>query len=205
MKPSLLLLLFFGCGWWSCGDDLTTEVARCAAIADSTERLAAYDALVAELAAQKPAAEGDVAPKMGKWEFEAETGEGGDRRYFLTVEAEPDPNRTGDPPLLVVGFMNGAYSIAVVCHVYLGTKEVKVATRLDRNQPVVGNWDLGEHGDMLLLLRDCRSDILAMMKAQTLQIRIMPEATGTIGLTFDIRGLSQGIRTLTEASKTGGQ
>lgn len=208
MKFCFFLLLFVVCGRWSPADELAAEVARCAAIADPAERLAAYDALAAQLRTEAEAPREEVAQGMGKWTFEIDSLENGKGGYFytyyvLTLSAEPVPGQTGEPPLVRVILDEDDYGILILPGVRLEGETVLVATRLDQRQPVVGKWSISGNNESVRLARDARRDVMAMTQAQTLYVRIRPAGKPPIDLTFDIRGLAEGVRTMEEASKRG--
>jgi len=192
MRNAVLALSFLCCTVLCRADELAAEVARCAAIADPTERLAAYDALVAQLGTEAEAPREEGVQGMGKWEFgidSLENGEGGYfyTHYFLTLFAEPAPGQTGEPPYVRVVLDEDDYSIFIVPGVVLEGKTVLVATRLDQRQPVVGRWSISGHNDVVRLARDARRDVVAMTQAQTLYVRIRPEGKPPVDLAFDVR------------------
>lgn len=202
------LALFFLLGALCRADGLAAEVARCAAIADPTERLAAYDALVAQLGTEAEAPREEGVQDMGKWEFgidSLENGEGGYfyTYYFVALFAEPVPGQTGEPPYVRVLLDEDEYNILIRPGVRLEGETVLVATRLDQRQPVVGKWSISGKNDVVRLARDARRDVMAMTQAQTLYVRIRPEGKPPIDLAFDVRGLADGVRTMEEASKRG--
>ena len=208
MRNAILALSFLCCTVLCRADGLAAEVARCAAIADPTERLAAYDALVAQLGTEAEAPREEAIQGMGKWTFgidSMENDEGGYfyTHYFLSLSAEPVPGQTGEPPLVRVVLDEDDYSILILPGVRLEGETVLVATRLDQHQPVVGKWSVSGNNDVVRLARDARRDVAAMTQARTLYVRIRPAGKPPVDLTFDIRGLADGVRTMEEASKRG--
>lgn len=190
------------------GGDMATEVARCAAIDDPQKRLAAYDALVAQLGTAVEAPREEVVQGMGKWRYEIDSqrnaeGEYYYTHYFLSLFAEPVPGQAGVPPYMRIVLNEDEYGVLILPGVVLAGETVLVATRLDQRQPVVGKWSISGNNDVVRLARDARRDVLAMTQARTVYVRIMPEGKPPVDLTFDIRGLADGVRTLEEASKRG--
>lgn len=190
------------------GGDVAAEVARCAAIDDPLKRLAAYDALVTQLGTAVEAPREEAVQGMGKWRYEIDSlknkeGEYYFTHYVLSLAAEPVPGQTGERPDLRVVLDDGDYGIVILPGVVFAGETVLVATRLDQRQPVVGKWSISGNNDVVRLARDARRDVMAMMQARILYVRIMPEGKPPVDLTFDIRGLAAGVRTMEEASKRG--
>lgn len=191
------------------GGDVAEELARCAVIDDPHKRLAAYDALVVQLgktAVEAPREE--EVQGMGKWRYEIDSlknkeGEYYYTLYFITLFPEPFPGQTGDSPYMRIVLEDDKYGIHILPGVVLAGETVLVATRLDQRQPVVGKWSISGNNDVVRLARDARRDVMAMMQARILYVRIMPEGKPPVDLTFDIRGLAAGVRTMEEASKRG--
>ena len=185
--------------------DLAADVAKCSIDKNNITRLACYDKLVPQAAAQDPAR---GAATVSKWRVQTETSRIDDsKNVFLVLEAESQiqgwPSKRHTPTLHIRCKERRTEMFIVTGmppNVEYGTDSATVTFRLDK-QPAfkvaAGKSTDGE----ALFLPQAASFSKRLLAGETLLFQFIPFNSSGQMTTFDIRGLSEAIKPIRDACK----
>lgn len=116
------------------------EIVKCAREANTTIRLACYDALAAS-EGLAPRAEIVASPTVGAWRVRKDVDPLTDNPiYFATLFADTGKSRYGRPITLTVRCKNSLTELYVGWGSYLGSDDTEVVYRIDKERPIQANW-----------------------------------------------------------------
>lgn len=180
--------------------DFKKEMAKCAAIENSVERLAAYDGLAEKMGVAGP--KSTVVTGMGKWRLQTDVSPIDDSKsYFLILESEDEVAGmfgTSYKPSLYIRFKEGVLEAYISYSTYIGTGEVDVTTRIDKNEAETESWGLSTDGKAVFVI-DSESFIQSIVEAKTLVVRLTPYGESPITVSFDLRGIDKAIKPIHES------
>lgn len=180
--------------------DLKKEMAKCAAIENSVERLAAYDKLAEKMGVASP--KSTVVTGMGKWRLQTDVSPIDDSKsYFLILESEDEVAGmfgTSYKPSLYIRFKEGVLEAYITYNTYIGTGEVDVTTRFDKNEAETESWGLSTDGKAVFAVY-ATSFIQSVVEAKTLVVRLTPYGESPITVSFDLRGIDKAIKPIHES------
>ncbi len=183
--------------------DLRGDIARCAAIQNDVERLAAYDALAERLGVARPATE--TITGSGKWRLRTDTSPMDDTKsYFLSLDAEA-PVGTGfraGTPTMMIRFREEKFDCFISYPLFIGSDTTDVTARIDRQQPVTRKWNISTDHKAIFAPGDARQFVRYMTTAESLVVRLTPYGESPVTTTFDIRGLNEAIAPILEAMRS---
>ena len=173
---------------------MADDLASCAAIDDSSARLACYDKLAGR---QSP-------PGVGKWRLDHRHSptSGGDA-VFLTLHAEQADPTALPPwmqPQLVISCDDNETRAMIVPQRRLSVsyQEVDVLLRIDGGDQIRDKWQISANG-----LSAFRPDpvrwIQGLIDATRLEVGLRPYLDKPIDFTFDVEGLATAIQPLAKA------
>jgi len=184
------------------GQDLRKEIAACAAIQNSVERLHAYDTLAAKLGVDKPISTSDGS--FGKWKIRTDVSPMDDKKsFYLSLDADT-PVRTGyksGTPTLLIRYKEREFSCFINYGFFLGTDSIEVTHRLDQGQPVTREWNISTDHEAVFVPGDEKTFVGALMKANSIVVRLTPFSESPVTTTFDLRGLKDAMKPIIEAMK----
>lgn len=195
-----LILIIVSSGIAKTPVDFKKEMAKCATIENSVERLAAYDALAEKLGVAGP--KSTVVTGMGKWKLQTDVSPIDDSKsYFLILESEdevPGMFGTSYKPSLYIRFKEGDLESYISYNIYIGSSEVDVTTRFDKNEAETESWGLSTDGKAVFAI-DSESFIQSIVEAKTLVVRLTPYGESPKTVSFDLRGIDKAIKPIHES------
>ena len=181
--------------------DVTAEIAQCAAIEGALQRLDCFDQLARELGVDspQPASPADGV-KVGSWEVSDEINPLDDTRSVrLGQIAESGQSSMGSSIALVLMCQSGETDLAINWSDYLGS-EVRVTTRVGRQRAETKRWNLSTNSQASFYPDNAREFILTeLMNADRFIAQTTPYNENPVTAVFDLTGLSQAIEPLLEA------
>ena len=202
MKYIIVLCLCALASSTSLAQDLRKEIAACAAIENSVERLHAYDTLAARLGVDKPATTSET--EAGKWKLRTDTSPMDDKKsFYLSLDAD-SPVRTGyksGTPSLLIRYKEKKFECFINYSFFLGSDSTEVTHRLDQGQPKTLEWSISTDHEAVFPPGDGKAFVTALMKANSLVIRLTPYSESPVTTTFDLRGLSEAMSPIVQAMK----
>lgn len=180
--------------------DFRKEMAECAAIENSVERLTAYDNL-----AEKMGVAAHVSTTVkgkGKWELRTDVSKIDDTEsYYLSLLSEDEaPGRFGkkSQPILVIRYMEKSLNIFINYDNYLGLGDTEVTTRIDKEEAETTSWNISTNGEAIFSQQP-KSLIDSLINKNTLIVRLTPYGENPITVSFDLRGLKDAIKPILKA------
>ena len=167
------------------------DLAACAAIDDSSVRLACYDRLAGR----------QVPPGPGKWRLNRyNSALSGGEVITVTLRAEQADSAALVQPLLIISCDNGVSQVAIAPQQRLSTstQQVEVVFRIDGGEEVREVWQVSEDG-LNALRPDPVPWIKTLLDATQLQVGFRPYFDKPLDFTFDIEGLATAAQPLAKA------
>lgn len=185
-------------------DPLRSDIARCAAIEGELDRLQCYDDLAQ---AEDLAAPREVTPDLGdtgKWLVRQEQNPLDDSHtVFISLTADSGANRWGEKVVLLLRCQSDRTEVFVAWQDYLGNdgrydNEYKnVVVRVGDARAEQERWSLSTDSKATFS-RDSISLIRKMAEADSLVLQTTPYNESPVTAIFDLSGLSEAVRPLTE-------
>ena len=170
------------------------DLATCAAIDDSSSRLACYDRLAGR----------QVPPGPGRWHLDRyNSALSGGEVIAVSLRAQQADAATLMPwtqPLITIRCDNGVTQVVIAPQQRLSTsnQQMEVVLRVDGGEEVREVWQVSE--DSLSALRpDPVPWLKTLLDATLLQVSFRPYLGKPIDFTFDIEGLATAAQPLAEA------
>lgn len=202
MKPYPLLLPLLGSIALAASaraQDAKGEIAKCAAIAGATDRLACFDALAKQLGGAGP---GTPAPTaVGEWKVSTKTSPiDNSRNVFLTLDANESIQGLGGrvQPALIIRCKEGRTEAVINWGVYLGLDTTTVLTRLDDEKASTALWDISTDNKATFHKR-AEKFLRQLVGHQKLLAEVVPYGENPALVTFSIGGLDEAAKPLREA------
>jgi type VI secretion system protein VasI len=176
------------------------DMAKCAVLEGSIERLSCFDTL-----AEKVGAQGTSEQRFtgsGKWVIDTEQSAIDDSKnvHVYLVANEAIPARHGDEviPVLKLRCSEKRTEAYVNFDTYLGTKSTRVTTRLDKDKAQTAAWTVSTTNKAAFIPKPIQF-IKSLMNKETLLIQVTPYGANTVMTSFDIRGLAESAKPLQAA------
>jgi type VI secretion system protein VasI len=183
--------------------DVQREIARCAAIQNDVERLAAYDALAERLGVVSPSK--SVTDDAGKWRLHTDISPMDDSKsFYLSVDAE-EPVGTGfraDTSTMMIRFKEGQFDCYITYPLFIGSDSTEVTVRVDRQQPITRKWGISTDHKAIFAPGDARQFVRSLTNAKSLVVRLTPYGESPVTTAFDIRGLNEAMAPILEEMRS---
>lgn len=169
--------------------DLKKEIAKCASIENSIERLAAYDALSKSLGVAEPASSNTNGP--GKWQTQTDISPIDDSKTLimtLTANEELKVGHKSVTPTLILRYKEGIIELFISYgDVFIGTDSTVVTTRVDKQEAITQPWGISTNHSAVF--EKSSSKLTTTMNgASTLVVRLTPYGESPVTTSFDITG-----------------
>jgi type VI secretion system protein VasI len=191
LLPVFILLALVASGFCQ---DLNKEIAACAVIENSVERLAAYDLLAQRIGVDKPAKVAKSA--AGKWTITSEISPLDDKAILILSLVSEEPVKAGyktGRPELFIRYKEGRLECFINYGFFLGTRATLVTTRLDKNEPKTHDWNVSSDHKAIFYPSGVNWFVKSMTSSTSLIVRLTPHGESPVTTSFDISGLSQSI------------
>ena len=180
--------------------DFKKEMAKCAAIENSVERLAAYDKLAEKMGIAGP--KSTVVTGMGKWKLRIDVSPIDDSKsYFLYLKSEDSVVGmfgNSSKPLLCIRYREGELEAFIGYNTFIASMGTSVTTRIDKRQATTTSWSTSTDGNMVFA-PEVKPFIETLMEAHTLVVRSTRHAGNPLTVSFDVTGLKEAIKPINEA------
>jgi type VI secretion system protein VasI len=186
--------------------DLKTEIAKCAAIENSVERLAAYDTLAKSLGVAEPATSSKEG--AGKWRLRTDVSPIDDSKsYILSLDANEElkVGFKSVTPTLIVRYKEGDLELFInYGNLFIGTNTTQVTTRIDKAEAANAEWAIStDHKAIFAPPKTYNSLTTPMMKgARTLVVRLTPYGESPVVTSFDVSGFGDAYGPVIKAMAT---
>lgn len=177
------------------------QVALCASMKGSVERLACYDAI---------ADANDLAPKTvstttagkGKWSTSTSTDPLTDKSiYIAMLDATSGRGRYGDGIDLVVRCSKGETDFYINWASFLGTDSTSVTHRIGRAKAVKSSWLLSTDNKSTFFPGSPISALKAMISSDSFVANVTPYNENPVTATFDTTGAGEALKEIRTACK----
>jgi type VI secretion system protein VasI len=199
-KTALFVISFLALASNCTGQDLTKEIAECAAVKNSIERLAAYDSLASRIGVSGPAV--DIKNTAGKWTLRTETSPFDDKiGFYLSLVSEQPVKvgyKSGQPTMFIV-FKEGNFALYINYGFFLGSRPTSVTTRLDKNDPKTYDWEISTDHKAIFYQIGSRMFVDNMMRSDSLVVRLTPYGESPVTTSFNLVGLTEAIKPILKA------
>jgi len=176
------------------------EIAKCAANKGSMERLSCFDTLARNLGLDAPKVEAFVG--SGKWQVQTEQSPIDDSKnvYLVLTANNSIPGRYGKNPTPTLQFRCKEKKTEgyINFDTYLGTDSTDVTTRLDKDKAQTKSWGISTDHNAAFIPQAVPF-IKSLLKKETLLVQVTPYGENTAMTSFDIRGLAESVKPLSEA------
>jgi len=175
--------------------DLKTEIAKCASIENSVERLTAYDALAKDLGVAEPAIL--KTEDHGKWALRTSVSPIDDSKIYifsLTANEFLSVGHKSITPILTARYNDGNLEIFISYNdLFIGTDSTQVTSRFDKEEALTIAWAIStDHETVFMPLTNFSKLQGPMMKgAKTLVVRLTPYGESPVTSSFDIAGFDE--------------
>jgi type VI secretion system protein VasI len=180
---------------------LEQDIARAAAIENSVERLAAYDAVAAK---HKLTTQQQVkAHKESNWQIKIETSPIDDSKsVFATVEANETVGRRHRQtrPALMIRYMEGELESFIAVEQFIGSGAIEVTTRFGSQPASTTNWATSSNREAIFYQGSVVDFVKMLELHQTLTVRLTPFGESPITFSFDAHGIEPVKKAINEAS-----
>jgi type VI secretion system protein VasI len=174
--------------------DLNKEIAACAAIENSVERLAAYDLLAQRIGVAKTT---KIAINgAAKWAMKTETSPLDDKAILILSLVSEEPVKAGyktGHPVSFIRYKEGRLECFINYGFFLGTTTTLVTTRLDKNEPKTHDWDVSSDHKAIFYPSGVNWFVKSMANSTSLIVRLTPYGESPVTTSFDLTGLAQAI------------
>ena len=177
------------------------EIAKCAAIAGTTERLACFDALAKRLAGGGGAPRTPATSATGEWRVSAQTSPiDNSRNVSLVLDANESIPGLGGPvqPALIIRCKEGRTEAYINWGVYLGLDTTTVLTRLDEEKATSATWSISTDNKASFHKRGDKF-LVQLMGHQKLLAQVIPYGENPALVSFSLAGLDEAAKPLQEA------
>ena len=182
-------------------EDLKLEIARVAAIANSVERLAAFDAFAARIGA---APRSQIAEKKAsRWQVETETSAVDDSVIVTATLYADESVRIGystGRPSLILRYKEGRISAFVVFDAFLGSDEIKATVRFGKEPAVTEEWNVSTDHKAAFVRGDAMAFIRKLAAVDSFLIRVTPYSESPVTVLFSPVGVDQIIPEIEKAA-----
>ena len=180
---------------------LEQDIARAAAIENSIERLAAYDAVAAK---HKLTTQQQVkANKESNWRVEIETSPIDDSKsVFASVEANEMVGRRHRQtrPTLMIRYMEGELESFIAVEQFIGSGAIDVTTRFGSQPASTTNWETSSNREAVFYQGSVVDFVKMLQIHQTFTVRLTPFGENPITFSFDAHGIEPVKKAINEAS-----
>ncbi|WP_176561387.1 type VI secretion system-associated protein TagO [Pseudomonas sp. ICMP 8385] len=177
------------------------QVALCASMSGSVERLACYD----EIASTNNLAPKTVATTSagkGQWSTSTSTDPLTDKSIYIAIlDASSGRGRFGDGIDLVVRCSKGQTDFYINWASFLGTESISVTHRIGRAKAVKSSWVVSTDHKSSFFPGSPVASLKAMIGADTFVANVTPYSENPITATFDISGAGEAMKEIRTACK----
>lgn len=181
--------------------DQTRDIARCAAISGSAERLSCYDGLARRLGVSEP--QTTTARGSGNWHVRTETSPIDDsKNVTMTLRANDsfrDAFGREQRPNLVVRCRENRTELLITWGEFLGLDSHPVLERIDRNQATTETWSVSTNNMATFRRGNVTRYVSRLLEADQVLFQTTPHGRNPVMMTFDLAGMSEAIRPLRSA------
>ncbi|WP_236708795.1 MULTISPECIES: type VI secretion system-associated protein TagO [unclassified Pseudomonas] len=177
------------------------QVALCASMSGSVERLACYDSI---------ADQNNLAPKTvstttvgkGKWSTSTSTDPLTDKSvYVAMLDASSGRGRYGDGIDLVVRCAKGETDFYINWASFLGTDRISVTHRIGRAKAVKSSWQVSTDHKSSFFPGSPVPSLKALIEAESFVANVTPYSESPVTATFDTSGASEALKEIRAACK----
>lgn len=182
--------------------DTSHDLAVCAALDNSIERLQCFDGLAKQLGVDAPATSSET---VSAWDVIVKTSPVDDSQnvYLRVVSSEAVANRYGgvSRPSLMVRCQENKTNLYTVWSDYLGNEDIELTIRIDKDPAYSRDWSISTDGNAAGLWNGGNSIpfIQSLFGRDQLLVRLTPYAESAVTAIFPISGLEQAIEPLRKA------
>lgn len=170
--------------------DLKKEIAVCAAIENSIERLAAYDSLASRIGVAQPIT--DSRKTAGRWILSTDISPIDDTKTFTLLLAANEDEKGS--PCIIIRLKEGKFELFINYSEYLGLDETRVTTRIDKNPPEDRLWSISTDRKAIFFPGDDLKFVESLLPAKNLVVRLIPYGESPVTTSFDLTGLPEAIK-----------
>jgi type VI secretion system protein VasI len=200
MKINIILLILTQFVINGFCDEIKKEIATCAAIQNSVERLAAYDSLAERIGVAHPVIETNNA--VGKWIIKTEISPIDDKQcIYLSLDSEETVSAgyKKGRPCLYIRYKEGQLECYIHYGFFIGSDSTSVTMRMDKKEPRTHNWNISSNHESIFYPSGVKWFVDNLMESKSLVIRLTPYGESPVTASFDLTGIAESIKPIIEA------
>ena len=173
-------------------DELKRELARIAAMQNSIERLAAYDALAKKLGVAPGSQKKD--DKSGRWQLSIDTSPVDDSQTVTGLLLADSPIGSGfmqRHPALILRYKEGAISAYVVFDIFLGSEKIDATVRFGKDSAEIQSWYISTDGKAAFSSGDALVFMERLAGVDSFLIRVTPFSESPVTVMFSPAGVEK--------------
>ena len=179
--------------------DTKKEIARCAAIQGDAERVICFDELSKSLGVDKPAVDTEV---TDNWTVNKETSPIDDsiNVYVRAKAQKPIAGRFNTSwPTLTIRCKEAKTQVYISWNEYLGNDKIKMLTRFDKDEAQTTTWSLSTDNEAVFVRGNNIDYTYKLIQHNKLLVQITPYNSNSMMATFNLQGLEEAIKPLSDA------
>lgn len=187
-RLAMIFCLLASSGAWAATPVTKDDLAKCAATANSVERLACFDDL-AKQAGVVASTTDTSSPGGGKWNTATNTDPMTDKSVYTAILlSDNGKGRFGDPVALLLRCKDKKTEMFIAWSSYLGSDEARVTFRLDKEPAKTTAWSISTNGKATFYPSSPVSYLKKLVDGKSFVASVTPYHENSITAVFDITG-----------------
>ncbi len=177
------------------------DVAKCAAVENSVQRLSCYDTLADDHDLSKKTVATPIEGK-GKWSTSTKTDPLNDQSiYVAALVAESGQGRFGEQIVMIVRCNKNTTDLYINWESFLGTEEAIVTHRVGKEKAVRQAWTVSTDHQSSFYPVSPVSVLKKMATADSFVVSVTPYSESPVTATFDISGAENALTDIRKGCK----
>jgi len=198
LAQAATLLILLESGLASATEDISKDIATCAAKTGDLERTACYDEIARKNRLDSPQSVSTPIQGKGKWEVANTINPIDDTQTTaLFLSADSGKSKWGEPIVLMVRCASKRTELFIRWNDYLGG-EAQVLTRVGKEKASTTDWTLSTDSTASFYPGSPIPFIRTLLKHEQLVAQVTPYGDSPVTAIFDINGLRNAIQPLME-------